>query len=220
MSITLTKGQTINLKKNADNTENDLSKMTIGLGWDVNDRGADYDLDACALLLKNGKLSNESDVVSYRNKKHKSGTVWSTGDNLTGEGEGDDEQLIVKLDSIPVEYDTVVFYVSIYQGRSRGQEFSKVENAFIRAVDARNKEIARYTITGDKNAAGKRSLVFAQAKRVNNTWEFEAIGNTYTTDDLMDIANEYKKGTVNSGIDMSKNNNPEEPQRKKLFGLF
>jgi stress response protein SCP2 len=212
MSINLSKGQKIDLRKNADNSQNNLSQITIGLGWDVNDSGQDYDLDACALLLENGVLTSDKDIVSYKNKKHSSGTVWSMGDNLTGDGDGDDEQLIVKLDSIPSNFDTVVFYVSIYSGKSRRQVFSNVSNAFIRAVDANNKEIAKYSISGDKSAKNMCSLVFAQAKRDGDSWVFEAIGTNYETDSLMHIAKLYQ--TKNIKTDNVKTN------RKKIFGIF
>ncbi|TXG80438.1 MAG: TerD family protein [Spirochaetes bacterium] len=208
MSINLKKNQSIDLRKNADNSVNNLSQVIIGLGWDIKRGESDYDLDACALLLKDNKLTSSDDIVSYQNKRHKSSTIWSTGDNLTGEGDGDDEQIIVKLDSVPAEYNKIVFYATIYNGRSRGQEFSKVENAFIRAVDAGNKEIAKYNISNDPNASGKRSLVFGEAIRNGQNWEFRATGEYYNTDNLVDVAEMYKSGQ----------NNPEE--RKKLFGLF
>jgi len=208
MSINLKKNQSIDLRKNADNSVNNLSQVIIGLGWDIKRGESDYDLDACALLLKDNKLTSSDDIVSYQNKRHKSSTIWSTGDNLTGAGDGDDEQIIVKLDSVPSEYNKIVFYATIYNGRSRGQEFSKVENAFIRAVDAGNKEIAKYNISNDPNASGKRSLVFGEAVRNGQNWEFRATGEYYNTDNLVDVAEMYKSGQ----------SNPEE--RKKLFGLF
>lgn len=208
MSINLKKNQSIDLRKNADNSVNNLSQVIIGLGWDIKRGESDYDLDACALLLKDNKLTSSDDIVSYQNKRHKSSTIWSTGDNLTGAGDGDDEQIIVKLDSVPSEYNKIVFYATIYNGRSRGQEFSKVENAFIRAVDAGNKEIAKYNISNDPNASGKRSLVFGEAIRNGQNWEFRATGEYYNTDNLVDVAEMYKSGQ----------NNPKE--RKKLFGLF
>lgn len=208
MSINLKKNQSIDLRKNTDNTVNNLSQVIIGLGWDIARGQNDYDLDACALLLKDNKLTSEDDIISYKNLKHKSGTIWSTGDNLTGDGDGDDEQIIVKLDSIPVEYNKIVFYATIFNGRSRGQEFSKVDNAFIRAVDGNSKEIAKYNISNESDAKGNRSLVFGEAIRNNGTWEFHALGKYFATDNLSDVAEMYKSGQ----------SNPEE--RKKLFGLF
>lgn len=201
MSINLIKNDKINLSKNKDNTTNNLSQMIIGLGWDVMKGQGDYDLDACALLLKNDVLESIDDIVSYQKKQHKSGTVWSCGDNLTGEGDGDDEQLVVKLDSIPSEYNKIVVYATIYQGRSRGQELAKVENAFIRAVDANNKEIAKYNISGNSAVSGHCSLVFAEIERTGNTWEFKAIGESFKTDSLNEVADSYM-------------------QKKKLFGMF
>lgn len=206
MSINLVKGQIIDLRKNENNTENDISNLTIGLGWDINDNGTDYDLDACALLLnKEGKLESDNDVVSYKNKIHSTGNVYSTGDNLTGAGDGDDEQLICKLNSLDKKYDKVVFYATIYQGKSRGQDFSKVSNAFIRAVDNNGKEITKYNISGDSSMKDKRSFVFAEAYRKDSSWKFRALGESFDTDSLMQIAEAYKSGSED---------------KKKIFGIF
>jgi tellurium resistance protein TerD len=206
MGINLVKGQTIDLRKNESGTENDISSLTIGLGWDINDNGADYDLDACALLLnKEGKLERDSDIVSYQNKIHSSGHIYSTGDNLTGAGDGDDEQLICKLNSLDEKYDKVVFYATIYQGKSRGQDFSKVSNAFIRAVDNNGKEITKYNISGDSSMKGKRSFIFAEAYRKDGSWKFRALGESFDTDSLNQIAESYKSGSAG---------------KKKLFGIF
>ena len=141
MAINLQKGQTINLAKD----QFDLSRVTIGLGWDVKKKGFlaslfsdsnDYDLDAIAFLLdKDGKVArlgnrlNGGDVVFYNNLRHFSGNVYHTGDNRTGEGDGDDEQIVVKLNQIGEEYAKIVFIVSIYQGRQKRQDFGQIENA-------------------------------------------------------------------------------------------
>ena len=206
MAISLQKGGNISLSKEAPN----MTKMVLGLGWDVRATdGAAFDLDASAFLLSvAGKVRSDADFIFYNQAKSADGSVEHTGDNRTGDGDGDDEQIIVKLDSVPAEYNKIVFYATIYNGRSRGQEFSKVENAFIRAVDAGNKEIAKYNISNDPNASGKRSLVFGEAIRNGQNWEFRATGEYYNTDNLVDVAEMYKSGQ----------NNPEE--RKKLFGLF
>jgi len=194
MGINLTKGQTIDLKKNENSSvENNLSKVTIGLGWDINDNGADYDLDAVAILLdKDGKMSDSKDIVYYGNKKHESGKIYSTGDNLTGAGAGDDEQIVVNLNELPAQYEKIVFFTSIYQGSSRRQEFSKVKNAYIRAVDANNSEIGRYDISGGSSLANKHSFVFAEVYRKDGGWKFRALGEAHETDNLMKIAENYK----------------------------
>lgn len=231
MSINLEKGSKIDLTKTGNNVKSNLSKMVIGLGWDVNARaGSDYDLDACALLLQDGKLVSDSDIVSYRSKTHTSGKVWSTGDNLTGDGDGDDEQIIAMLDSIPAKYTSIVFYASIYQGKSRRQVFSNVENAFIRAVDANGVELGKYILSNDPGATDKCSVVFAEVVRNGEGWDFKAIGDAYATDNLSDIANMYKKsGAINfakpsinnsSTIESTQVTELEVKPRKKLFGLF
>lgn len=204
MGINLGKGQTISLKKPENNsTENDLSKLTLGLGWDINDNGQDYDLDAVALLLnKEGKLESNDDVICYSNKQHKSEKIHLTGDNLTGAGAGDDEQIIVNLNTLNEKYDKIVFYTTIFNGHSRQQEFSKVQNAYIRAVDAKNNEIAKFSISGNSDMKGKRSFVFAEAYRHEGEWKFRAIGEMHDTDSLMKVAETYKSGA------------------KKLFGIF
>lgn len=197
MGINLVKGQTIDLKKNENSSvENNLSKVTIGLGWDINDGGSSYDLDAVAILLdKDGKMSESKDIVYYGDKMHNSGKIWSTGDNLTGAGEGDDEQIIVNLNELPAKYEKIVFFTSIYNGKSKGQEFSKVKNAYIRAVDANANEIAKFNISGDSSLVGKRSLIFAEVYRKDGGWKFRALGESSDTDSLMQIAESYKKGS-------------------------
>lgn len=203
MAINLQKGQTIDLRKNENGTDNDLNKVTIGLGWDIKKSGgifgfggssnSDYDLDAIAVLLdKNGKLQSSKDVVYYGDKNHTSGNIWLTGDNLTGAGDGDDEQIIVNLDKIDQKYEKIVFFTSIYQGRSRNQEFSMVENAYIRAVDGKNKEICKFNISGNSDLKNMCSFIFAEAYRHNGTWKFRALGEAKDTDQFSMIVESYK----------------------------
>jgi len=211
MSINLVKGQTIDLRKPEGTTvDNNLSKVTIGLGWDINKNGSSYDLDAVAVLLnKEGKIASSGDLIYYGNKKHNSGKIWSTGDNLTGVGEGDDEQLIVNLTEIPAQYEKIVFFTSIYNGKSKGQEFSQINNAFIRAVDATGKEITKFNISGDSSLKGKRSFVFAECYREDGNWKFKAVGEAFDTDSLQSVAESYKSSTPGSN-----------PEKKKMFGIF
>jgi tellurium resistance protein TerD len=206
MAINLQKGQTINLEK----SEYDLSMVTIGLGWDVRKRSAgllaslfggdesDYDLDAVALLLdendKVAALGNRlvgSDVIFYNNPRHSSGHIWLTGDNRTGDGEGDDEQIIVHLDALPQAYQKILFIVQIYEGQKKSQHFGMIENAFIRAVDARGREMVRFNISGDNVYQNKKSIVFAEVYRRGPEWKFRAVGTPHDTDSFVDILRGY-----------------------------
>ena len=211
MGINLQKGQTINLEK----SQNDLSQITIGLGWDIrkakpkgflssvlggsNEEGGDYDLDAIAFLLdKNGKVANlggekyvGGDIVFYNSQKHPSGNIWLTGDNRTGSGEGDDEQIIVKLNSIEPRVDKILFLVTIYQGKQKGQHFGMVENCYIRAIDAKGKEIAKFNISNDPAYNGKCAMVFAEAYRKGEDWKFRALGEPQDTDVFIEILKKY-----------------------------
>jgi len=189
MAINLQKGQTINLEKDSF----DLTAITIGLGWDVNEStGVDYDLDAFAILCgPNGKMVNQkSDLVYFKNLEHESGAVKHTGDNRTGEGEGDDEQIIVKLNSIPSKYDKIIFCVNIYKGTENKQHFGNISNSFIRAVDNKSKEIARYSLNGNEYT-GKTGMIFAEVYRKDANWKFRALGNGADANYIMDIAKLY-----------------------------
>ncbi len=220
MAINLQKGQTIDLRKN-DKGESvyDLSSVTIGLGWDVRkkksglleklfgEKEEEYDLDAIAFLLdSNGKVANlgrtvqsngrqvglyEGDVIYFNSMKHPSGHIWLTGDNRTGAGDGDDEQIIVKLNSLDEKFQKILFVVSIYQGRQKNQYFGMIENAFIRAVDAKGKEITKYNLSGDSSMNSMCSMVFAEAYRKDGEWKFRAIGEPYQTDNFVDILKKY-----------------------------
>jgi tellurium resistance protein TerD len=199
----------------------DLSSVTMGLGWDVRKKETgflgkflgggkedEYDLDAIAFLLdENGKVADlgrttrnssgreislfEGDVIYFNSMAHPSGHIWLTGDNRTGAGDGDDEQIIVKLDSLDQKYQKIVFLVSIYQGRQNNQHFSMVENAFIRAVDANGKEITKFSLSGDASLNGMCSMVFAEAYRKDGGWKFRAIGEPYQTDNFVEILKKY-----------------------------
>ncbi len=168
----------------------------------------EYDLDAMAFLLDiNEKVANlgktvkalngkqiglyEGDVIFFNSMRHPSGHIWLTGDNRTGAGDGDDEQIIVKLDSLDPKYRKIVFIVCIYQGRQNNQHFSTVENAFIRAVDAKGREITKFSLSGDASLNGMCSMVFAEAYRSNDGWKFRAVGKPYSTDNFVDILKEY-----------------------------
>jgi tellurium resistance protein TerD len=190
MAINLQKGQTINLEKDSF----DLSSITIGLGWDVNNTSNDnFDLDAFALLCdKNGKIKDfEEDIVYFGNLTHNSNTVNHTGDNLTGEGDGDDEQIIVKLGKIPSNFDKIIFGANIFSAKSRNQHFGKVSNSFIRAVDNNGKEIARFTLNG-KEYSGKIGMIFGEVYRKDAGWKFRALGSPTEADGIDEIAELYR----------------------------
>lgn len=189
MAINLTKGQSIVLSK----SEFDLSRLTMALGWDVakaktslfaRSSGANFDLDSYALLLgENGKLKNyKEDVIYYSHLESKDKTVVHSGDNLTGEGEGDDEQIFVKLSSLPAEYHKIILGVNIYDGKNRKQHFGLVQNAYVRAVDATGKEIARYRLSNDPSYEGKINMLMGEVYREGGEWKFKALGNPLAED--------------------------------------
>lgn len=195
MSISLQKGQKVSLTKESAG----LSRVVVGLGWDEVKRAkgfslfksASIDCDATAFLLQNGKLSNKCDIVYFGNLRHKSGTVQHLGDNLTGEGDGDDEQIIVDLDQIPAEYDRIVVVVNIYRAVKRKQHFGMIENAFIRLVDARNnQEICKYNLTDDYS--DMTAMVFGEIYRHNEEWKFNAIGQGTKDADIDALAKRYQ----------------------------
>ena len=195
MSVNLQKGQKVELKKDNGGV---LHKVMVGLGWDEAEqrRGffslkpADIDCDASAILCKSGKLSSNSDIVYYGNLRHSSGAVKHMGDNLTGAGEGDDEQIIVDLARVPAQYDRIVIIVNIYQARERQQHFGMIRNAFIRLVDGRNQsEMCRYNLTDDYS--GRTAMIFGEVYRHNGEWKFNAIGQGTNDNSIGDVVNRY-----------------------------
>lgn len=200
MSISLQKGQKVSLSK--DNAG--LAKVIVGLGWDelksssggglfsslFKAQPKPIDCDASAIMLKNGKFVDQKDLVYYGNLRHKSGTVNHQGDNLTGEGEGDDEQIIIDLSKVPQEYDKIVIVVNIYQAVQRNQHFGLIENAFIRLVDARNnKEMCKYNLTDDYS--GMTAMIFGEVYRHNGEWKFSAIGQGTKDPGLVELCRRY-----------------------------
>lgn len=178
MAVSLKKGQKVDLTKGNPN----LSKILIGLGWDTNkyDGGADFDLDAAAFLLgANGKVTSDADFVFYNNLKHASGSVIHQGDNLTGAGEGDDEQIKVDLAKVPTNIEKIDFTVTIHEAEARKQNFGQVSNAFIRVVDeANNKELIRYDLGEDFSI--ETAVVVGEIYRNNGEWKFNAIGSGFS----------------------------------------
>ena len=178
MAISLQKGQKIDLTK----TNPGLKKILIGLGWDINkyDGGGDFDLDAAAFLLgANGKVGSDEDFVFYKNLKHKSGSVEHLGDNLTGAGEGDDEQIKIDLAKVPANVDKIDFTVTIYDADARKQKFGQVENAYIRVVnDETGVELIRYDLGEDFSI--ETAVVVGEIYRNKGEWKFNAVGSGWS----------------------------------------
>ena len=177
MPINLQKGQKVDLTKGNPSLKN----IMVGLGWDVNvfDSGADFDLDAAAFMVgENGKCPTEREFIFYGNLEHSSGALKHMGDNLTGEGEGDDEQIEVDLTKIPANVSRVVFTVKIYYAEVRRQNFGQVSNAFIRIVDmATDRELIRYDLGEDFSI--ETAVVVGELYRHNGEWKFNAIGSGF-----------------------------------------
>lgn len=178
MTISLSKGQRIDLTK----TNPGLKKVHIGLGWDINkyNTGQDYDLDASAFLLhEDGRAKSADDFVFYNNPKTANGSVVHTGDNRTGEGEGDDEQIIIDFSLIPQHIHRIGITVTIHDAVSRNQNFGHVSNSFVRVLDAEtNREIARYDLGEDFSL--ETAVVICELYRHGSDWKFQAIGSGFT----------------------------------------
>ena len=194
MSVSLQKGQKVSLTKEHAG----LSRIVVGLGWDEvqQKRGffapkpQDIDCDAFALLLVNGRLMSNKDIVYYGNLTHLSGSVQHMGDNLTGAGDGDDEQIVIDLNRVPTEYDRIVIAVNIYKAFDRHQHFGMIRNAFIRLVDARNNsEMCIYNLT--ENYSGMTAMLFGEVYRHNGEWKFNAIGQGTNDGDIGSFARRY-----------------------------
>jgi tellurium resistance protein TerD len=187
LSVSLTKGGNVSLSKMAPS----LTAVAVGLGWDVRTTtGGDFDLDASALLCSaTGKVIDDQHFVFFNNLKSPDGSVEHTGDNLTGEGEGDDEVINVNLATVPPSVDKVVFPVSIYDAQARSQSFGQVVNAYIRVVDrSTSAELARYDLSED--ASTETAMVFGELYRHGGEWKFRAIGQGYAAG-LRGIAQDY-----------------------------
>jgi tellurium resistance protein TerD len=177
MGVSLQKGQKVSLTKGNPG----LSKVVVGLGWDVNqfDTGGDFDLDAAAFLLAdNGKVSAQGDFVFFGNLEHSSGSVRHLGDNLTGAGEGDDEQIKIDLSLVPANITKIAFSVTIYEAEQRRQNFGQVNNAFIRIYNETNgEELLRYDLGEDFSI--ETAAVFGELYKNGDEWKFNAIGSGY-----------------------------------------
>jgi tellurium resistance protein TerD len=187
VGVSLSKGGNVSLTKEAPN----LTAVVVGLGWDARTTtGSDFDLDASALLTdEQGKVLSDQHFVFFNNLRSPDGSVEHTGDNLTGEGEGDDEVINVNLAGVPAEVVKIVFPVSIYEAESRQQSFGQVRNAYIRVLNAADqRELARYDLTED--ASTETAMVFGELYRHGAEWKFRAIGQGYASG-LRGIAQDF-----------------------------
>ncbi|MBQ3653365.1 MAG: TerD family protein [Synergistaceae bacterium] len=177
MPISLSKGQKVDLTKGNPG----LSKILVGLGWDTNkyDGGYDFDLDAAAFILgANGKVLSDADFVFYNNLKHSSGAVQHMGDNLTGSGEGDDEQIKIDLAKVPANVEKIAFTVTIHEAEERRQNFGQVSNAFIRIADeTTGQNLIRYDLGEDFSV--ETAVVVGELYRNAGEWKFNAIGSGF-----------------------------------------
>lgn len=183
MSINLQKGQKIDLTKHGGGG---LRNVLVGLGWDEAKRGgffsrpAPIDCDASVILCgQGGHVLNPSNLneslVYFGNLRHSSGAIVHQGDNLTGAGDGDDEQIMIDLQMVPPMIEKMVFAVNIYDGRMRNQHFGMIQNAYIHLIDMQTRqEICRFNLT--ENYSGMTGLVVGEIYRYNGEWKFNAIG--------------------------------------------
>ena len=187
MGVSLSKGGNVSLTKEAPN----LTAVSVGLGWDIRTTtGTDFDLDASAIAAgTDKKVLSDKHFIFFNNLTSPDGSIEHLGDNLTGEGDGDDEVIIVDLGAIPPTITNIFFPVSIYDGDARGQTFGQVRNAFIRIVDRSNgSELARYDLSED--ASTETAMVFGELYRNGAEWKFRAVGQGYASG-LAGIARDY-----------------------------
>lgn len=177
MAVSLKKGQKVDLTK----TNPGLKKIIIGLGWDTNkyDGGKDFDLDAAAFILgENSKVRSDSDFIFYNNLKDATGSITHLGDNKTGEGDGDDEQISIDLSTVPADISKIDFTVTIHEAQERGQNFGQISNAFIRIFnETTNEELIRYDLSEDYSI--ETAVVVAELYRHGSEWKFNAIGSGF-----------------------------------------
>ncbi|PXW33904.1 TerD family protein [Nocardia sp. 348MFTsu5.1] len=187
MGVSLSKGGNVSLTKEAPN----LTAVAVGLGWDIRSTtGTDFDLDASAIGAgADKKVVSDQHFIFFNNLRSPDGSIEHTGDNTTGEGEGDDEVINVDLSAVPPNIESVVFPVSIYDADSRSQSFGQVRNAYIRVTDrSNNNELARYDLSED--ASTETAMVFGELYRNGAEWKFRAIGQGYASG-LAGIARDY-----------------------------
>lgn len=176
MAVSLQKGGNVSLEKEAPGIES----VAVGLGWDTRATdGAEFDLDAsCFMLGENGKVRSDSDFIFYNNLKSADGSVIHTGDNRTGEGDGDDETINVELFKVPANVTKLVFSATIHEAELRKQNFGMVQNAYIRIVNLKNgQEVARFDLS--EEASTNTAMIFGELYKHNGEWKFKAIGQGF-----------------------------------------
>jgi tellurium resistance protein TerD len=176
MAISLQKGGNVNLSKEAPG----MKKMTVGLGWDTRATdGADFDLDASAFLQAGtGKVRSDADFIFYNQAKSADGSIQHMGDNRTGDGEGDDESIVIELDKVPADIEKISVCVTIHEAEARRQNFGMVSSAYVRCVNADNgSEVARFDLSED--ASVETAMIFGEIYRHNGEWKFKAIGQGF-----------------------------------------
>ncbi|KOA18914.1 stress response protein SCP2 [Clostridium homopropionicum DSM 5847] len=201
MAVNLQKGQRISLTKDNEG----LSRIMVGLGWDPVAQGGkgllgslfgggapNVDCDASVFLIDtNGKVRSKEEIVYFGNLKHKSGSVQHMGDNLTGDGDGDDEQIVIELSKVPQDIARLIFVVNIYDCIKRRQHFGMIKNAFIRVVNLSNRqEMLRYNLTDDYS--NRTALIVGEIYRNGNEWKFGALGEGDNSSNLGELVNRYR----------------------------
>lgn len=194
MAINLEKGQKVSLTKDAPS----LDEICVGLGWQANKKvglfggGQTYDLDATALICRDGKLCKDKDICYYGNKFRPGDPVWHHGDELIGgDGSGDEEQISIRLSALDKDVDRIIIIVNIYDAKAKNQSFADVKKAFIRLVNEQTREeMFRYNLS-DGSVGDVSSLVFAELYKENGEWKFNAIGQGVKERTIKDIARLY-----------------------------
>lgn len=188
MAINLSKGQKVDLTKSNPG----LSKITVGLGWDTNkyDGGKDFDLDVSVFLTNAaGKVESEKNFIYFNNKQNENGSVVHTGDNRTGEGEGDDEQIAIDLNAVPANVEKIAFTITIYEANERNQNFGQVSRAYARILnEASSQELIRFDLGEDFSV--ETGVVVGELYRHSGEWKFNAIGSGYR-DGLAGLTRDY-----------------------------
>ena len=176
MAISLSKGGNVSLTKSAPG----LTNIVIGLGWDARSTdGAAFDLDASGFMLTaEGKVRSDADFIFFNQATSADGSVKHLGDNTTGDGDGDDEQMTVDLSKVPADVDKIAIGVTIHEAETRKQSFGMVSQAFVRVVNAAdNAEIVRYDLSEDFSI--ETALVFGEVYRNSGEWKFRAVGQGF-----------------------------------------
>lgn len=200
MAVNLQKGQKVSLKK-SDGRK--LSRLMVGLGWDAATQeskggffgrlfggATNIDCDASVFVCQGGKFVDKNDLVFFGNLEHKSGAIKHMGDNLTGDGDGDDEQIFIDLDKLPAQYDKLIFVVNIYEAVSRKQHFGMIRNAYIHILDPdAHEELCRFNLTDDYT--DMLSMIAGEVYRYKDEWKFNAVGSGTKDTGLGDLAKRF-----------------------------